>query len=229
MASLVLTTLSANAAIISTSVTNGSSQSFYDGNISNSDLIDLNSATLDTFNASTPAHSNFATDGAHNGTGTNNSGLAYWPTAGSVTLTYTLTGSATGYDITSINTIYGWSDGRWKHSEQNYVINISTVTTPAFTHLYSVNYDPYSNGDENEGSTQVTLTDDSTGILASGVTGIQFIVSRDLSNGQNEVGVIREYDVFGVTTIPEPSSLVLLSLAMIGVVGIRSRRARERI
>ena len=221
-----------NAAIIPAFATN-ESQTFYDSNISATDLINVGTPTLAGFtvsqNTNIPGGGAAGNDGLNDGIGTNNDGLAYWANpGGSLTATYTLTGSATGYDITSINTIHGWRDSRERHAAQRYDVLIATVLDPGYTLLTSVEYDPYGSVNSNAGqaSTQVTLTEDTTGVLASGVTGIRFVLFPD--PGGNEVGVVREYDVFGTPTIPAtaiPSPTAALA-GLIGLAGLGMRRRR---
>ena len=57
------------------------------------------------------------------------------------------------------------------------------------------------------GAAQTTLTENTTGILASGVTAIRF---QALDNGND---VFRELDVFG-TVVPEPTTVGLLALGL---------------
>ena len=225
MVCLALSAASANAAIIQTTLNNGTSQSFFDGNISNADLINVGSPTLGSFVSSSVGA--FPESGTHNGDGVNTSGLSYWTNGGPILLTYTLTGSATGYDITSINSIYGWQDSRSRHAAQRYTVSVTTVSNPTFSPLHTVLYDPWT--DNLVGSTQVSLTD-STGVLATGVTAIRFTATTD--NG-SEVGVIREYDVFGSATavIPEPTTIAvwsLLGLCWAGM-GVWRRRGRRGV
>lgn len=225
--SLFLAAGSANAVLVQTAVTDVS-HTFYDGNVSTIDLINVGRPTLGSFVSSQAA--TFNTAGAHDGSVVHNSGLGYWgsATGGTVTLTYTLAGSVTGYDITSINTIHGWTDSRERHAAQRYDVLLTTVLNPAFTLLGTVTYDPYGSVDSNAGaaSTQVTWTENATGVLASGVTGIRFVLRPD--PGGNEVGVIREYDVFGratVAPVPEPATATLGLLALGGLMARRRRTA----
>lgn len=207
-----------DAAIVYSTDSN-TSLSFFDGNISTSDLINVDSPSLGSFSQSDPT--SFATqDGAYDGAPTVSQDVVYWNTAGPHTMTFTLTGSATGYDITSITSIYGWQDTRTVYSAQHYDVLVSTVGSSTFTPLFSVDYDPFAtNG---EGSSQVDVTENSTGILASGVDQIRFVMRSDGSN-PNVVGVIREIDVFGAaTSVPEPTSMLLLGLG--GLLTVRRRR-----
>jgi hypothetical protein len=217
MGSLALTAVTANAAITQTDATN-SSKTFYDANVSTDDLINVGSSTLGSFTSSDTSTWGGGPTGVHDGSSAFNGGLALWFQSTPVTLTYTLAGSATGYDITSINTIYGWQDGAQRYTSQEYDVLISTVSTPAFTVLTSVDYALSHN---NEASSQVTLTD-TTGVLASGVTGIRFITSPTSTSA--EVGIIHEYDVFGTATVvPEPTTTALLGLGGLALI-LRRRK-----
>lgn len=208
-----------SGAIIATNTSNGSI-SFFSTNISGSDLINSGQATLGS--ATSTDAGTFPVSGAHDGLFSGNSNKAYWTDAANgadnlVTLTFTLAGSATGYDITSINTIYGWTTSRDWFTNQEYDILVATVSQPTYTLLHAVNYDPFASG--GEGSSQVNLTD-STGKLATAVTGIRFLLYANGSFG--ETGVIHEIDVAGVATIPEPSAALL---GLFGV-GLLMRRRR---
>ena len=205
-------TLPCGAAIIQTSVFTEGTIFAYDANASNSDLINQGAPSLASFTTSEPG--TWPASGTNDGTasaGGVTGDYAYWDGEGEViiTLTYELTGSATGYDITSINSIYGWSQGR-RHAAQYYSVFIATIADPTYNLLHTVAYDPSTSTEEV--ASQVTLTD-STGVLASGVTGIRFVAIEDTGPGSifDEVGVIHEIDVFGTATVPEPGSLALLA------------------
>lgn len=120
-----------------------------------------------------------------------------------------------GYDITNINTYAGWRDGG--RDAQDYSIFYSTVEAP-LTFLTLVNYDPVE-GCPSWGCTAsdsaVYLSDDS-GVLASGVASIQF----RFENTENGYVGYRELDVIGNrTSVPEPATMLLLSLGLVGLMG----------
>ncbi len=223
---MLILSATTNAAVIELTANNGS-QSFFDANISTIDLIQSGAPTLSgTVVASAPG--TFAETGSNDGTAINSSGLTYWGGVHSAgqDLTFTLTGSATGYDITSVNSIYGWQDSRSRHSAQQWTLEVATVANPTFTPLHSVVYTPFGPTDNAEGSTQVTLND-TTGVIASGVTGIRFHIDHFSTSGATgytgELGVIRELDVFGApTVVPEPSGFTFFSLTgLLAFVGFR--------
>jgi hypothetical protein len=101
-------------------------------------------------------------------------------------VTYTLSGSATGYTLTSINSIFGYTNES-SFSDQNFTIKYTTVSggiTNFFT-LAPVAYNPFAPPSTDvlsgTGATDVTLTGDPLvgnplvdAPLAVGVTSIQF-------------------------------------------------------
>ncbi|EEF61585.1 glycoside hydrolase family 78 protein [Pedosphaera parvula] len=90
--------------------------------------------------------------------------------AGSL-LVYSLTNSASGYDLTNITVYGGWADnGR---DQQAYTISYSTVMAPTnFISLAVVNYNPQiASGIQS--ATRVVVTS-STGVLATNVAAVKF-------------------------------------------------------
>lgn len=211
---------SSNAAVIETNVFTEGSTTTYDANAVSNDLINQGAVTLGSFTSSLPGTWPAAgtNDGSATG-GTATGDYAYWDLQTTITLTYELTGSATGYDIESINSIYGWESGN-RHAAQYYTVFVATLDDPSYQPLHTVAYDPVTER-LIAATSQVTLTD-STGTLASGVTGIRLVVIDDALGNNEEVGVIHEIDVIGQATAPEPSSMALLAAA--GLLILRRRR-----
>lgn len=205
---------------------NSNLEAGFDGNILNNDLIEGTSPALASLTATPGA--NFPATGSNDGTATHVNGLVYYggPPPTGVDLLYTLQGSATGYDINTVNSIYGWQDSRYRHAAQEWTISVSTVANPTLTPLYTVVYAPYAANDNAAGSTQVTLTD-STGTIVSGVTAINFHLTTYGNPGDpgytGEIGVVREFDVLGTPTVPEPASLGLIGLGGLGILARRRR------
>lgn len=122
-----------------------------------------------------------------------------------------------GYDITEIQSIAGWTNGGLLN--QKYDVSVLFVGDIDFTDLTTVDYEPGTTGEG--GSTKVNVTD-STGTLASGIEAIRFdflttVAASDVGSVYNEI------DVFGSSTVPEPTSLALLGLG--GMMMLRRRRA----
>lgn len=217
---------SVNAALIATGVSS-TTQTTYDSTISTTDL--LAGATQTPTGSAFTGDSNGIHDGislANNLTATG--GNIYLNVNGNVTLTYDLTGSVTGYDLTSIVSIAGWTTNAQHHAAQFYEVLFSVVGSTDYTSLSltggaasggKVSYDPIASG---QGSTKVTITEDSSGIIASGVDSIRFVLTHQPDNLENDT-VYREIDVFGnATVVPEPSVALLGGLGLLAL--LRRRR-----
>jgi hypothetical protein len=103
-------------------------------------------------------------------------------------VTYTLTGSANGYNITNIVTAGGWVDsGR---DEQDYVVSYATVANPTnFIPIASVDYNP--TNPAGYSMVRATITPVS-GALASNVVALQFNMNTNDENGfsgYSQIGV----------------------------------------
>src|SRR6185503_20288710 len=97
--------------------------------------------------------------------GINNGTATFGPS-----ITYTLTGSATGYDLTNIVIYGGWSDA--SHDQQKYTVYYSTVASPAtFNQLTGVDFNPTLPGTV-QSATRVTLMA-TNGVLAKNVAAVK--------------------------------------------------------
>jgi len=140
--------------------------------------------------------------------------LNYWPNVGHSTtevtcgtvgggagqsVTYTLTGSASGYNLTNIIVYGGWGDaGR---DQQAYTIYYSTVASPTnFVALTSVNYNP-ANPANVQSATRMTLAS-TNGSLATGVAAVKFDFTSP--PGENGYSGYSEIQVFGVPSGAPP-------------------------
>jgi hypothetical protein len=121
-----------------------------------------------------------------------------------------------GFDITGINTFGGWRDtGR---DNQNYEVLFSMVDNPLlFTSLASISFSQIANSTT---STRVSIGD-SSGILASGVAAVRFSFGAQ----ENGYAGYRELDIIGTATVPEPTSLVIFAL---GIMGLATRRFKNQ-
>ena len=135
--------------------------------------------------------------------------LNFWPGVGSSptevtcgtaasgagqSITYKLTGSASGYDLTNIVVYGGWGDaGR---DQQAYTVYYSTIAAPTtFIALGSVNYLP-ANPAGVQCATRATLVP-AKGVLAANVAAVKFDFTTPV--GENGYEGYSEIDVFGVT------------------------------
>ena len=126
------------------------------------------------------------------------------------TVTFSLTGSTNGFDLTNITVYGGWADsGR---DQQAYTVYYSTFANPTnFIPLSAVNVNPPIAGSI-QSATRVTLTS-SAGVLATNVAAVKFdFTSPGSENGYcGYAGII----VFGKVSIG-PVVPAILSATMIG-------------
>jgi hypothetical protein len=236
-----LLTFSATSAVLAAPVqvnsVNASSETFYGA--SSTDLINQGQPTYasssstgyTSFNNSTTSALNDGSPGLPSSAGTDLTTVAFdldgtWTTTFNLNTNPGTGGSALGYAITQIQTTAGWPDER---ADQTYALSYSTVAAPStFIPLGTFSLDsravanPSSPSTPFNGASEITLTD-STGILATHVAALQFSFSE--LNGGNSGTVYREIDVLGHAVVPEPSSIVLATLAMVGLaLAIKLRR-----
>ncbi|MEP4078001.1 PEP-CTERM sorting domain-containing protein [Haloferula sp.] len=228
------TTLSANAAVSIVGVSNAT-QSTYSGDASALDLINQGQSTFSSvayseeprFGGAT--RGNAANNGAHGADGANTE-ITFWLSAvanETYTITYDLNTAvnAAGYDINSIQSIHAWTNNSGNQKNHNYTVEVSTVSGgAAFSNIATVAYLPFSDAGQS-GASKVNITEDDTGILATGVDQIRFTYTIPDPSGVQASPTIREIDVFGVATIPEPSSTALFGL---GALGLALRRRRSK-
>ena len=200
---------SVDAAIVAVGTSNANLDAYSSGILTNDLLTGLSPAVTGTMQ--------FDTDGVYDGayvsaSGATNGGNSYmnpYP----IVMTFDLTGSVTGYDLTSITSIAGWNANRNIHASQNYTVSVSFIGDTAYIPLTltgafdvvsggSIVYYPFSSS--GSGASKVTITENSSGVIASGVDGIRFNFMVD--------SVFQEIDVLGVASapIPEPATSALL-------------------
>jgi len=236
----------AQAALMTAYVSSTGSQSAYDPNVAtaaaSNDLIKSGSATLGSVTApSTDSLSpTFTTTGFYDGSTAGNPNFSYYaltePT-GNLPQTYVfnLTGSATGYDISKIQSVAGWSDSQL--GDQDYDVFVKTVANPTFTQLGGdFSNDPFTAANTANTLANATMTTitDSSGVIASGVTAIQFNListgfSQTTANGAAGGTLYRDVAVIGTpTAVPEPTSVAVLIGATGLLVSLRRGRASAR-
>jgi len=218
IALLGLTLGSAQAAIIQTDTLDESSQVAFTG--SATDLINQGQSTFSS-QTTTPAALDFGSSGANLNEGTmGTSGdlataAAHHDAVWSATFNLDVSTNTLGYDITGVTTYAGWEGVG--NSDQSYELFVSVVGDASFSSLGSFSFDVSPAGDA---STRIVLTD-GTGTIAAGVDALRFDFPS-LSGALT--GVYREIDAFGsATVIPEPSSMALFALGLVGMVSLRKR------
>jgi len=110
----------------------------------------------------------------------------------------------------------GWQANSELHANQIYSVEISLVGSNTYAVLTSVSFTPFLtsvNGTDHE--SHVTITEDETGVLATGVDSIRFKFTNPGGGAGSADGtVIREIDVFGSATSsgPDTTDPVITSL-----------------
>lgn len=130
---------------------------------------------------------------------------------GTITYALDLSVNTLGYVITSIETYAGWAD--INRGSQAYTVSLSLVGSATFTDLATVSL-------VTDFLTQqrVTLSENNTGILATGVDEIRFTFPTQQFSG---VGY-KELDVAGYAVVPEPATLLMVGLGL-GALSLRRK------
>lgn len=224
----LLASSAAQAAIIVTSASSAA-EATYDSLVSATDLINAGQPSfVSASNDAAPTAGPAAATNDGSSTAGSLGDKVWWrlgnvaPDVPTVTLTYSLNtnpltgGSALGYDITGATVFQSWANADM-FCGQNWTMRVTTVANPVFTDAASVYYDP----PDTDMSSMVSVAD-STGKIASGVTGVQFYFQRIIVNDV----LIGEIDVAGTPTVPEPSTIALLGIAALG--GLVATRRRKK-
>jgi hypothetical protein len=147
------------------------------------------------------------TDGRFGSVGSGiNSSLATVGQNGGRSLTYTLTGPVSGFDITNITTYGGWSDGG--RDQQAYTVSYSTVLAPTvFNAIATVSFNPSLPG--SVPSSDRLMLSSTSGPIATNVAKILF----DFTNPgiENGWGGLAEIGVFGTASAAIPLAPYLVS------------------
>ncbi|MFA7345955.1 MAG: PEP-CTERM sorting domain-containing protein [Terrimicrobiaceae bacterium] len=214
----------ASAAIIQTDSYSGAgtSQTFY--TVSSTDLVNQGESTF--LSQDTTDFTSWSSDPASIlNDGAAGPGIALDLADGTWTTTFNLNLSTNtlGYDITGVNTYAGWNDAR---VNQKYTLSYSTAAAPTtFLSLGTFTFKPLPSN-IGDASTRVSLTEGTTGVLATNVASIRFTFEEPTDAGDRTV--YREVDVLGVASVPEPSTFAMLLGGIGMLVGLRrmgSRRA----
>jgi hypothetical protein len=192
----------------------------YSGQTSTTDLINAGQSTLSSATVSV-TNPSFPGTGINNGNYSNTfADNTFFQLPGSfpATATYDLnvTVNVLGYDLTSIKSFMGWATVSAAQANQTYTIEVSTVGSASYTSLATVAYKPFSDTDSPTDYETFVTVSDTGGVLATGVDSIRFTFTDPIGvngvpdgSGAFEGTLIREIDVFGSATIPEPSAVIL--------------------
>ena len=203
---LALVSVSLQAEIVISTDKTDNVDAAYGADASDSDLVNTGAESLaGTLLSPTPSFGSTSHNNGVVGAANNNLYITYWSNSvvgSSYSITYDLNTSVNtfGYDITSLQTIHGWTNNSGYQKNQNYRVFVSTVGDPGFTSIATVAYNPYT-GADTTASTKVNVTENVTGILATGVDAIRFVFTVPSSaSGSNPSPTIREIDVFGAAS-----------------------------
>jgi hypothetical protein len=172
-------------------------------------------------------------DGSLGPTGSANPGAwSYCAISGPDTiLTYTFDTTTTnraGYDITKIETYAGWLTNFGGRSNQGYTVTLTYMDDTTAV-LFATNQ---ANSPENYWTKVLTTNsgggtlNNGSGVVASGVKSITWSNFQDAAVGAPGV-FWREFAVYGTATVtPEPSTIVLLAVGMLGMLAYAWRKGR---
>ncbi len=209
----------------------------YTADIVDDDLIDTNSSTLASWNRDKIPFFEDTTLNDGQGHPTDSAAGTYWPatfgTGNKLPATYTfyldVSTNSLGYDIQEIHSYAGWNENGSTLANQKYELLVSTVDGAEFTSLGTFTYTPFAATDTNTAAaTKVTLIEDATGIIASGVDAVRFILmDTGIDNASTVDGnVYFEIDVLGMATVPEPATWWLLGAGSFTALALFRRRQR---
>jgi len=215
-------TTTAHSAVVETSVSSATELA-YQADASAADLLHGLTATTTGWNTGNNADPQEIHDGVHGNTFNDPPSdpvQGGWTTVGA-TAEYDLGLGADGegWDITNIQSIAAWNGAGF--GNQGWTVEVKLKGVGSYTPLATVDYQPL--GGSAAGATKVTLTDDTTGVLASGVEYIK-VTANSVNGGANGGAFVwRELDVFGVETAASVPGVV--SWSNMGVSNITTTSA----
>jgi hypothetical protein len=128
-------------------------------------------------------------------TDTNDSGEVRLTSDNTVSVTFDTSVHTNGYDLTGIQTCFGWGTDGGGRSNQGYEIRLTTVDGSVETLAGPAHWEPNSPAGY---WTTVSFTTGSNSVMASGVKAVTFDITQDAN--ASGVVIAREFDVFGVPT-----------------------------
>jgi hypothetical protein len=146
--------------------------------------------------------------------------------AGSITFHLNTAINTQGYDISALNVFGGWNQ---KAILQIFTVSYTKVGNSSPITLTNVNYVPFAYpvgaGDY---SSLTTIISDNASPLISGVDSITFSFEPYDFSGDIRTTMLREISVIGTASVPEPSTMAIITLAggVLFVMVMRRRTAR---
>ncbi len=209
---LLLSGVSARGAILQTTSFDATTRTAYA--VSNSDLLStVTPVTTDyvPLNSTNHVITNINDGGNSNATSSILQHNDVTPRAYSVSFDLDLSSATRGYDLSEIQL---FSNGTDKRVNQNVSIYYSEVGSPDFHLLTGVVQNPLQNDDYGLFTLRTVLTEDASGVLATGVDALRFDVSDPTNHYTGSI--YAEFDVFGTASlppVPEPTSCLIWLIA----------------
>ena len=193
-----------------------STLSLWSASLSSDDLINSGQSSLSSYDAPEGSYGlgkGGMNDGSSTEASADNTYYASTLVPFPVVATYNLNTSLSplGYNITSIESFMGWHEHTDHQANQTYTVEVSTVDSSDYTLLTTVNYTPFTGGDQWNASyhySHVEISEDSVAYLATGIDSIRFTFSSPGTEGRSPGTVIRELDVYG-SAVPESASIFM--------------------
>jgi len=190
------------------------------------DLLETSVATVTGENATA-----LVRNGAVYGNAQGNGGAFPAAVWGEIDTTYTfdVTSAAFGYDITEVRAYSAWGD----RASQSYRIFCSLISDP--TSFIQLGGDISALSDNSWGvgtapASIITRTYDTLGgAILTNVAAIRFQQYDGSGWLDGTATIYRELDVVGVASVPEPTSMALVGLAVGGIALLRLRRKQKSV